>query len=78
MKIKQTEISHQAWIGLKMKAGTSVEPRELAYKKHEATNKYYVRVRDAETKEIVREVPAPEDLDRIARLVRYLQANFGI
>ncbi|MBN2071822.1 MAG: flagellar protein FlaG [Candidatus Krumholzibacteriota bacterium] len=56
----------------------SVETRELAYKKHPGTNKYYVRVQDAETKEIVREIPPPEELDRIARLVKYLQANFGI
>ncbi|MBN1164707.1 MAG: flagellar protein FlaG [Candidatus Krumholzibacteriota bacterium] len=52
--------------------------RDLSFVKHRPSNSYYVRVIDGETQEVIREIPPPDELDRITKMVKYLKAHFGI
>jgi flagellar protein FlaG len=52
--------------------------RRLNYKKHQATDRYFVRVIDSSSDEVVREVPPQEELDRIAKMLQYLRTRFGM
>ncbi len=52
--------------------------RKLNYKKHKATDRYFVRVIDESSNEVVREVPPREELDRIAKMLQYLRTKYGM
>lgn len=52
--------------------------RRLNYKKHQATDRYFVRVIDSSSDEVIREVPPKEELDRIAKMLQYLRTKFGM
>jgi len=47
--------------------------RYLTYKKHIPTNRYYCQVVNASTKQVVREIPPVDELDRIARWNEYIR-----
>ena len=52
--------------------------RDLSYIKHRPTNRYYARVIDAATREVVREIPPPEELDRKVEMLKFLKLHFGV
>ncbi len=50
--------------------------RNLTYLKHRASNSYFVRVIDASTDKVIREVPPEEQLDRIARMREFIASHY--
>jgi len=51
--------------------------RELSYRKHLPTKRYYCQVINVSTEEVIREVPPEEQLDRIARWRQFIQMLYG-
>jgi uncharacterized FlaG/YvyC family protein len=52
--------------------------RSLNYQRHGATERYYVKVINASTDKVVREVPPSEELDRIAAIMNFLREYFDV
>jgi len=51
--------------------------RELSYRKHFPTKRYYCQVINVSTDEVIREVPPEEQLDRVARWRQFIQMLYG-
>jgi len=51
--------------------------KSLSYVKHGAAGRYYVRIINDETGEVIREVPSREELDRIAVMKRFLRKIYS-
>jgi len=51
--------------------------RELSYRKHLPTHRYYCQVINASTEKVIREVPPVEQLDRVARWREFIRMLYG-
>lgn len=51
--------------------------KSLSYVKHNSAGRYYVRIINEETGEVIREVPSREELDRIAVMKRFLRKIYS-
>ncbi len=59
----------------------SIDPlkytRELSYRKHLPTHRYYCQVINVSTEKVIREVPPVEQLDRVARWKQFIQMLYS-
>jgi uncharacterized FlaG/YvyC family protein len=62
----------------RIRIGSITYTKSLSHIKHSGSGRYYVRVINRDTREVVREVPPHQELDRISRMRSFLREAYSM